>query len=96
MSALPTRIEKEAGRPLTPLEIFNIAAARETTLSRLLMLYIGTGLVFMPLPGTFPGCLEADGDRQPSFRRFRVSCMDSGARARADLRLDRYIHPGYR
>jgi len=55
MSALPTRIEKEAGRPLTPLEIFDIAAARETTLSRLLMLYIGTGLVFMLLPGTFLG-----------------------------------------
>ena len=55
MSALPTRIEKEAGRPLTPLEIFDIAAARETALSRLLMLYIGTGLVFMLLPGTFLG-----------------------------------------
>jgi hypothetical protein len=38
MSALPTRIEKEVGRPLTPLEIFDITAAGETTLSRLLML----------------------------------------------------------
>jgi uncharacterized protein involved in response to NO len=55
MSALPTRIEKEAGRPLTPLEIFDITAARESTLSRLLMLYIATGLVFMLLPGTFLG-----------------------------------------
>jgi hypothetical protein len=55
MSALPTRIEKEAGRPLTPLEIFDITAARETTLSRLLMLYINTGLIFMLLPGTFLG-----------------------------------------
>lgn len=55
MSALPTRIEKEVGRPLTPLQIVDIAAARETTLSRLLMLYIGTGLVFMLLPGTFLG-----------------------------------------
>jgi hypothetical protein len=45
MSALSTRIEKEAGRPLTPLEIFDITAARETSLSRLLMLYISTGLV---------------------------------------------------
>jgi len=52
MSALPTRIEKEAGRPLTPLQIFDITAARETTLSRLLML---TGLLFMLLPGTFLG-----------------------------------------
>ena len=55
MSALPTRIEREVGRPLTPLEIFDITAARESTLSRLLMLYIGTGLIFMLLPGTFLG-----------------------------------------
>ena len=55
MSTLATRIEKEAGRPLTPLEIFDITAARETALSRLLMLYISTGLVFMLLPGTFLG-----------------------------------------
>ena len=55
MSALPTRIEKQAGRPLTPLQIFDITAVRETTLSRLLMLYISTGLLFMLLPGTFLG-----------------------------------------
>ena len=55
MSALPTRIEKEAGQRLTPLQIFDITAARETTLSRLLMLYISTGLLFMLLPGTFLG-----------------------------------------
>ncbi|MGA7908453.1 MAG: NnrS family protein [Candidatus Sulfotelmatobacter sp.] len=55
MSALPTRIEREAGRPLTPLEMFDITAAREATLSRLLMLYISTGLIFMLLPGTFLG-----------------------------------------
>ena len=55
MSALPTRIEKEAGRTLTPLQIFDITAARETTLSRLLILYISTGLLFMLLPGTFLG-----------------------------------------
>jgi hypothetical protein len=55
MSALATRIEKEAGRPLTPLEIFDITAARESSLSRLLMLYISTGLICMLLPGTFLG-----------------------------------------
>jgi uncharacterized protein involved in response to NO len=55
MSGLPTRVEKEAGRPLTPLQIFDITSARETTLSRLLMLYISTGLIFMLLPGTFLG-----------------------------------------
>ncbi len=55
MSALPTRIEKDAGQRLTPLQIFDITAARETTLSRLLMLYVSTGLLFMLLPGTFLG-----------------------------------------
>lgn len=55
MSALATRIETNAGRALTPGEIFEITRARETSLSRLLMLYIGTGLVFMLLPGTFLG-----------------------------------------
>jgi len=55
MSALPTRIEREAGLALTPLQIFDITAAREKTLSRLLMLYISTGLLFMLLPGTFLG-----------------------------------------
>ncbi len=58
MSALPTRIEREAGRELTPLQIFNITAAREKTLSRLLMLYVSTGLLFMLLPGTFLGVLN--------------------------------------
>jgi uncharacterized protein involved in response to NO len=50
-----TRVEKEAGRPLTPQQIFEITAERETRLSRLLILYIGTGLLFMLLPGTFLG-----------------------------------------
>lgn len=39
MSALPMHIGKEAGRPLTPLQIFDITAPRETTLSRLPMAY---------------------------------------------------------
>jgi hypothetical protein len=55
MSALATRIETHVGRALTPEEIFEITRARETSLSRLLMLYITTGLVFMLLPGTFLG-----------------------------------------
>src|SRR6516225_11369950 len=55
MSTLATRIEREAGRPLTPIEICNISASRETMLSRLLTLYICTGLTFMLLPGTFLG-----------------------------------------
>lgn len=55
MSALPTRIEAQAGRRLTEPEIFTIARDRENRLSRLLMLYVSTGLVFMLLPGTFLG-----------------------------------------
>jgi hypothetical protein len=55
MAAPATRIETQAGRALTPREIFEITRARETSLSRLLMLYIATGLVFMLLPGTFLG-----------------------------------------
>ncbi|MBZ5574258.1 MAG: NnrS family protein [Acidobacteriia bacterium] len=43
------------GRALTPGEIFEITRTRETSLSRLLMLYITTGLAFMLLPGTFLG-----------------------------------------
>lgn len=54
MSALATRIEKEAGRPLTPLEIFGITVARERSLSRLLMLYISTGLYSCCSPGPVP------------------------------------------
>src|SRR6516164_4949779 len=50
-----TRIEMEHGRALTPQQIFAASAARETFLSRMLMVYIATGLVFMLLPGTFLG-----------------------------------------
>ena len=55
MATLATRVEREAGRPLTAEEIFEITQAREKRLSRLLVLYIVTGLVFMLLPGTFLG-----------------------------------------
>ena len=55
MSALPTRIESQAGRSLTSGEIVEITRAREKSLSRLLILYITTGLAFMLLPGTFLG-----------------------------------------
>lgn len=55
LSQFPTRIETEAGRQLSPDEIFAITAEREAKLSRLLILYIATGLFFMLLPGTFLG-----------------------------------------
>jgi hypothetical protein len=55
VSVLPTRIESQAGRSLTAGEISEITRAREKRLSRLLILYIATGLAFMLLPGTFLG-----------------------------------------
>jgi uncharacterized protein involved in response to NO len=55
VSALPTRIERQAGRSLTAAEVFEITRAREKSLSGLLILYITTGLTFMLLPGTFLG-----------------------------------------
>jgi len=55
MSALATRIESQAGRALTAEEIIEITRTREKSLSRLLILYITTGLAFMLLPGTFLG-----------------------------------------
>ena len=54
-AVLTTRVEKETGGALSPEEIFDITAVREMKLSRLLMLYIGTGLIFMLLPGTLLG-----------------------------------------
>ena len=55
MSALLTQTKEEAGGPVTPAEISKITAVRETTLARLLILYISTGLFFMLLPGIFLG-----------------------------------------
>ena len=55
MSALPIRIKGQARRSLTAAEILEITRAREKSLSRLLILYVTTGLAFMLLPGTFLG-----------------------------------------
>ena len=55
MATFPTAIESRAGKALAPEEIFEIQRIREVSLSRLLMLYIATGLAFMLLPGTFLG-----------------------------------------
>ena len=55
MSLLAPIIEEEASRRASAEDIFRINAAREAMLSRLLMLYISTGLFFMLLPGTFLG-----------------------------------------
>ena len=55
MSQLISTIDQGIPGRATPEEIFRINAARETALSRLLMLYIASGLFFMLLPGTFLG-----------------------------------------
>ena len=55
MSQLASAIEDQVPCRTTPEEIFRTNAARETALARLLMLYIGSGLFFMLLPGTFLG-----------------------------------------
>jgi len=55
VSALPIRIKGQARRSLTAAEILEITRAREKSLSRLLILYVTTGLAFMLLPGTFLG-----------------------------------------
>jgi hypothetical protein len=40
---------------LSPAQLFEVARAREATLSRLLMAFVTTGLIFMVFPGTFLG-----------------------------------------
>lgn len=55
MASYLVTIEKERPQPLTPVQIFEMTAAREIQLSRLLVVYVTTGLLFMLLPGTFLG-----------------------------------------
>ncbi len=55
MSVLPTQIEAPIETKTRPAPILGDVAERETQLSRLLMVYIATGLSFMLLPGTFLG-----------------------------------------
>src|SRR5487761_822249 len=47
--------KSERHSSLSPVQIMDIAHAREASLSRLLMAYISSGLIFMLLPGTFLG-----------------------------------------
>jgi uncharacterized protein involved in response to NO len=47
--------KSEGHSSLSPVQIMEIARTREASLSRLLMAYISSGLVFMLLPGTFLG-----------------------------------------
>jgi hypothetical protein len=49
------REAKEAAPALSTKEIFERARARETALSRLLMAFVTSGLIFMLFPGTLLG-----------------------------------------
>lgn len=54
----------------SPVEIMEIARSREASLSRLLMAYISSGLLFMLLPGTFLGVwnlLQISGRESAAF-----------------------------
>ncbi len=60
MSPMPipvqtSRTPGERRSSLSPAQIMDIARARESSLSRLLLAYVSSGLVFMLLPGTFLG-----------------------------------------
>src|SRR5579872_7275291 len=55
MSPFSTTIEDPVPEAATPEAASRFNAAREKALSRLLMLYVGSGLFFMLLPGTFLG-----------------------------------------
>ncbi len=55
LEAPVTTTKSERHSSLSPAQIMEIARAREASLSRLLMAYISSGLVFMLLPGTFLG-----------------------------------------
>jgi hypothetical protein len=53
MRVLATRIENQAGRSLCAEKIFEIARARERSLSRLLILYLTTGFCQLIITQTF-------------------------------------------
>ena len=71
--------------------IMDRAIAREQSLSRLLMAYIVTGLVFMLLPGTFRR-LESHQDQRPRSGGINFSGVDTSAWPRAAVRLGGHVH----
>jgi hypothetical protein len=76
--------------------VMDRAIAREQSLSRLLMTYIVTGLVFMLLPGTFLGVWNLI---KISSREAVNSVSPAWIQAHGHapiVRLGRHIHSGYR
>ena len=60
----------QAAAPTTPAEVIRMVQEREASLSRLLMVYVSTGLIFMLLPGTFLGVwnlLQISGNESVAF-----------------------------
>jgi hypothetical protein len=74
--------------------IMDRAIAREQSLSRLLMTYIVTGLIFMLLPGTFLGVWNLIKYQQPRSRRIDFPSLDSGAWSRPAVPLGGHVHSG--
>src|SRR5487761_895224 len=62
--------ESQSAAAAMPAEAMRMAQTREASLSRLLMAYVSTGLVFMLLPGTFLGVwnlLQISGNESVAF-----------------------------
>lgn len=81
MTEFDTATESETGQKFTPQQISEITAARESRLSHLLMLYVGTGSYSCSCPARFLGfgisSQSAVGTRRPQFlqRGFKPTAM---------------------
>ena len=91
MAALATRIETQAGRPLARGRSSRSPGARETSLSRLLMLYIrpACSSCFSQEPFWASGTCWRSAATAP---RIRSLADGSGPWPRPDFRLDRHVH----
>jgi hypothetical protein len=72
--------------------IMDRAIAREQSLSRLLMTYIVTGLIFMLLPGT-SWRMESHQNQQSGSSGIYLASLDSGTWSRPVVRPGRHFHP---
>ena len=87
--------KSERHSSLSPAQIMEIARAREASLSRLLMAYISSGLVFMLLPGTFLGVWNLLQISGRESARVHFACMVTGSRPCTGVRLDRKLYFGH-
>ena len=96
MAARATRIETQVGRSLTPGEIFEITRARENEPLPLAHALHRDRSGVHASAGNVPRRLELAVDQQPPRCEFGLCRMDPGTWPRADLRLDRHVHPRHR